>query len=244
MQRRRTRRRRPRPAGPCRPPSTSAPDIRHHRSRLHPFPVRTHRPARHRRRTARPHRHPPRRTRRGPPHRPGEQALSASEVIPYAQGLHQIQAADDTYKRNIDLAAVAALWRAGCIIRAAFLDRVRDAYATDPAPPGLLTDPGFAQGVGDAQLPWRPGHGPRRPRRRPCPPSRPRSPTTTPCTPRACRPPSPRQSATASRRPHLPPHRHLPYPLGHRALRRTQAPTLLRRPHPVSHTSDQRFGLQ
>ncbi|WUD77359.1 NADP-dependent phosphogluconate dehydrogenase [Streptomyces sp. NBC_00510] len=84
-----------------------------------------------------------------------EQALYASKVISYAQGLHQIQAAGDTYGWNTDLATVAAVWRAGCIIRAAFLDRVRDAYATDPALPSLLADPGFAREVGDAQLPWR-----------------------------------------------------------------------------------------
>ncbi|MEU1542014.1 NADP-dependent phosphogluconate dehydrogenase [Actinacidiphila glaucinigra] len=84
-----------------------------------------------------------------------EQALYASKVISYAQGLHQIQAASETYGWNIDLATVAAVWRAGCIIRAAFLDRVRDAYTTDPALPSLLADPGFAGEVGAAQLPWR-----------------------------------------------------------------------------------------
>ncbi|WP_055586713.1 NADP-dependent phosphogluconate dehydrogenase [Peterkaempfera griseoplana] len=84
-----------------------------------------------------------------------EQALYASKVISYAQGLHQIQAAGDAYGWNVDLAAVAGVWRAGCIIRAAFLDRVRDAYTAGPGLPSLLADPGFAHEVGDAQLPWR-----------------------------------------------------------------------------------------
>ncbi|MET9879783.1 NADP-dependent phosphogluconate dehydrogenase [Actinacidiphila glaucinigra] len=84
-----------------------------------------------------------------------EQALYASKVISYAQGLHQIQAASDAHGWNTDLATVAAVWRAGCIIRADFLDRVRDAYTTDPTLPSLLADPGFAREVGTAQLPWR-----------------------------------------------------------------------------------------
>ncbi|MEU1623625.1 NADP-dependent phosphogluconate dehydrogenase [Streptomyces sp. NPDC005722] len=84
-----------------------------------------------------------------------EQALYASKVISYAQGLHQIQAAATTYGWTTDLAVVAAVWRAGCIIRADFLDRVRDAYTADPTLPGLLADPGFAREVGDAQLAWR-----------------------------------------------------------------------------------------
>ncbi|MEU5380533.1 NADP-dependent phosphogluconate dehydrogenase [Streptomyces sp. NPDC005968] len=84
-----------------------------------------------------------------------EQALYASKVISYAQGLHQIKAASDTYDWDVDLATVASVWRAGCIIRASFLDRVRYAYTADPALPSLLSDPGFAHEVGSAQLPWR-----------------------------------------------------------------------------------------
>ncbi|MET9879001.1 NADP-dependent phosphogluconate dehydrogenase [Actinacidiphila glaucinigra] len=84
-----------------------------------------------------------------------EQALYASKVISYAQGLHQIQAASDAHGWNTDLATVAAVWRAGCIIRADFLDRVRDAYTADPTLPSLLADTGFASEVGTAQLPWR-----------------------------------------------------------------------------------------
>ncbi|MEV7994854.1 NADP-dependent phosphogluconate dehydrogenase [Streptomyces sp. NPDC086077] len=84
-----------------------------------------------------------------------EQALYASKVISYAQGMHQIQTASRTYAWDIDLAAVASVWRAGCIIRASFLDRVRESYAVRPGLPSLLADPGFASELGAAQLPWR-----------------------------------------------------------------------------------------
>jgi len=84
-----------------------------------------------------------------------EQALYASKIIAYAQGFNQIQAASDEYDWNIDLGAMATIWRGGCIIRARFLDRIRAAYAADPRTPTLLTDDHFAQALGDAQDSWR-----------------------------------------------------------------------------------------
>ncbi|MDX3239693.1 hypothetical protein PV392_29210 [Streptomyces sp. ME03-5709C] len=51
-----------------------------------------------------------------------------------------------------DLATVASVWRAGRIIRASFLDRVRDAHSADPALPSLLADPGFARPCDGAHL--------------------------------------------------------------------------------------------
>jgi 6-phosphogluconate dehydrogenase len=56
---------------------------------------------------------------------------------------------------KIDLGAVAKIWRGGCIIRAAFLDRIRAAYAADPRLVSLLSDAGFAAETADAQVPWR-----------------------------------------------------------------------------------------
>ena len=82
-------------------------------------------------------------------------ALYASKIIAYAQGFNQIQAASDEYDWNIDLGAMATIWRGGCIIRARFLDRIRAAYAADPRTPTLLTDDHFAQALGDAQDSWR-----------------------------------------------------------------------------------------
>ncbi|MPZ25485.1 MAG: NADP-dependent phosphogluconate dehydrogenase [Micromonosporaceae bacterium] len=84
-----------------------------------------------------------------------EQALYASKIIAYAQGFHQIRAGSDEYGWGIDLGAVAGIWRAGCIIRADFLDRIRAAFDTDPALPSLLTAPAFAEALGAAQDGWR-----------------------------------------------------------------------------------------
>ncbi|MCD9141324.1 NADP-dependent phosphogluconate dehydrogenase [Streptomyces albireticuli] len=84
-----------------------------------------------------------------------EEALYASKVVSYAQGWNMISAASAEYGWDIDLGAMAAIWRGGCIIRAAFLDRIRSAFAADPALPTLLADKGFAEEVGRAQDAWR-----------------------------------------------------------------------------------------
>ncbi|MEJ8638753.1 MULTISPECIES: NADP-dependent phosphogluconate dehydrogenase [Streptomyces] len=84
-----------------------------------------------------------------------EQALYASKIVSYTQGFHQIQAGSDAYDWNIDLGSVAAIWRAGCIIRAAFLDRIRAAYDTQRDLPSLLSDKEFASEIGSAQDDWR-----------------------------------------------------------------------------------------
>ncbi|MFD1829341.1 NADP-dependent phosphogluconate dehydrogenase [Streptomyces desertarenae] len=84
-----------------------------------------------------------------------EQALYASKLVSYDQGWHMMRAASEEYGWGIDPGTVAAVWRGGCIIRAAFLDRVRAAFAADPALPTLLADEGFAGEVGEAQPAWR-----------------------------------------------------------------------------------------
>ncbi|MER6394036.1 NADP-dependent phosphogluconate dehydrogenase [Streptomyces sp. NPDC059382] len=84
-----------------------------------------------------------------------EQALYASKIVSYTQGFHQIQAGSAEYDWNVDLGAVASLWRGGCIIRAAFLDRIRAAYDAEPTLPSLLANPEFAQEIGAAQDDWR-----------------------------------------------------------------------------------------
>ncbi|KOU17643.1 6-phosphogluconate dehydrogenase [Streptomyces sp. WM6372] len=84
-----------------------------------------------------------------------EQALYASKIVSYTQGFHQIQAGSEEYGWGVDLGAVSSLWRGGCIIRAAFLDRIRTAYDAQPDLPSLLADPGFAQEIGAAQEDWR-----------------------------------------------------------------------------------------
>ncbi|MFE3456873.1 NADP-dependent phosphogluconate dehydrogenase [Nocardiopsis aegyptia] len=84
-----------------------------------------------------------------------EQALYASKIMSYTQGFHEITAGGEEYGWEIDPGAVAALWRGGCIIRAAFLDRIRAAYDTRPDLPSLLSDATFAREVADAQDDWR-----------------------------------------------------------------------------------------
>ncbi|MEU3191232.1 NADP-dependent phosphogluconate dehydrogenase [Streptomyces sp. NPDC006992] len=84
-----------------------------------------------------------------------EQALYASKIVSYTQGFHEIAAGSEKYGWHIDLGEVAAIWRGGCIIRAAFLDRITRAYAAQPGLPSLLTDEGFAAEIAAAQDDWR-----------------------------------------------------------------------------------------
>ncbi|MFD7032544.1 NADP-dependent phosphogluconate dehydrogenase [Streptomyces sp. NPDC059917] len=84
-----------------------------------------------------------------------EQALYASKIVSYTQGFHQIQAGSAEYGWGVDPGAVASLWRGGCIIRAAFLDRIRAAYDARPQLPSLLADDRFAEEIGAAQDDWR-----------------------------------------------------------------------------------------
>src|ERR1700728_2695889 len=84
-----------------------------------------------------------------------EQALYASKLVSYAQGWNMIAAGSAEYNWGIDLAAMATIWRGGCIIRAKFLDRIRAAYETSPTLTTLLADPDFAKEVADAQDAWR-----------------------------------------------------------------------------------------
>lgn len=84
-----------------------------------------------------------------------EQALYASKIVAYTQGFHEIAAYSEQYGWNIDLGAVASIWRGGCIIRAAFLDRITGAYASRPRMPSLLADESFAEEIAAAQGDWR-----------------------------------------------------------------------------------------
>jgi 6-phosphogluconate dehydrogenase len=82
-------------------------------------------------------------------------ALYASKVVAYAQGFDQMAAASAEYGWDVDLGAMATIWRAGCIIRARFLDRIKDAYGTNPNLPSLLVDPYFRDAVAQGQDAWR-----------------------------------------------------------------------------------------
>jgi 6-phosphogluconate dehydrogenase len=76
-------------------------------------------------------------------------------VVAYAQGFDHIQAGSDEYGWNIDRGAMATIWRGGCIIRARFLNRIREAYDADPQLPSLLVAPYFADAVRDGVDSWR-----------------------------------------------------------------------------------------
>jgi 6-phosphogluconate dehydrogenase len=83
------------------------------------------------------------------------QALYASKVVAYAQGFDQITAGSAEYGWDIDRGAMATIWRGGCIIRARFLDRIRQAYDDVPDLPSLLVAPYFRDVVGAGQEAWR-----------------------------------------------------------------------------------------
>ncbi|MBV9379674.1 MAG: NADP-dependent phosphogluconate dehydrogenase [Streptosporangiaceae bacterium] len=84
-----------------------------------------------------------------------EQALYASKVVSYAQGWNMMDAGSREYDWNIDLGEMAVIWRGGCIIRAAFLDRIRAAYEASPELPTLLADGDFSKELAQAQESWR-----------------------------------------------------------------------------------------
>jgi 6-phosphogluconate dehydrogenase len=84
-----------------------------------------------------------------------EQALFASKIVAYAQGFQQIQAASTEYDWTIDPGAMAKIWRAGCIIRAKFLDFIKQAYDKSPDLATLLVDEYFLDAVSGAQDAWR-----------------------------------------------------------------------------------------
>ncbi|MBN3820347.1 NADP-dependent phosphogluconate dehydrogenase [Paraburkholderia sp. Se-20369] len=70
-------------------------------------------------------------------------ALYLSKVISYAQGFAQLRTASEEYGWNLDLGTIAKIFRAGCIIRARFLQKITEAYVKDAALANLLLDPYF-----------------------------------------------------------------------------------------------------
>jgi len=82
-------------------------------------------------------------------------ALYGSKVVAYAQGFDMIMSGAREYGWQIDPGQLATIWRAGCIIRARFLNRIREAYARDAALPTLLVDPYFAEVITGAEAAWR-----------------------------------------------------------------------------------------
>ena len=84
-----------------------------------------------------------------------KQALYGSKIAAYAQGFDEIATASKQFDWNIDLGAMARIWRGGCIIRARFLDDITRAYAENPSLASLLTAPVFASSLAKVLPAWR-----------------------------------------------------------------------------------------
>lgn len=83
------------------------------------------------------------------------QALYASKICSYAQGFVQLQAAAKEHDWSLNYGDCALLWRGGCIIRAQFLDRIKEAFDNEPQLENLLLHPYFKDAVANYQAPWR-----------------------------------------------------------------------------------------
>jgi 6-phosphogluconate dehydrogenase len=83
------------------------------------------------------------------------QALYASKISAYAQGMSMLRIAGHEYGYGLNLGEVASLWRAGCIIRARFLNRITEAFERNPELPNLLLDSSFNQSVQERLPAWR-----------------------------------------------------------------------------------------
>ncbi|CAE6422774.1 NADP-dependent phosphogluconate dehydrogenase [Paenibacillus sp. GCM10023250] len=82
-------------------------------------------------------------------------ALYASKIASYAQGFAQMRAASEAYDWNLNYGAIAMIFRGGCIIRARFLQNIKDAYDRDPALRNLFLDEYFKGVVENYQGAWR-----------------------------------------------------------------------------------------
>jgi 6-phosphogluconate dehydrogenase len=82
-------------------------------------------------------------------------ALYASKICSYAQGMHLIKRGSEEFSWNINLSEVARIWQGGCIIRAKFLGRIKEAYQRDPQLKSLLLDNEFSSTINRRQVNWR-----------------------------------------------------------------------------------------
>jgi 6-phosphogluconate dehydrogenase len=82
-------------------------------------------------------------------------ALYCSKICSYAQGMALLGAASTAYNYDLNLSETARIWKGGCIIRAGFLNKIKDAFKTDPKLPNLLLATEFRQTILDRQTAWR-----------------------------------------------------------------------------------------
>ena len=82
-------------------------------------------------------------------------ALYASKIVSYAQGYSLMKAAAEEYQWKLNYGGIALMWRGGCIIRSAFLGKIKEAFDNNPGITNLLLDPFFREKVDKAQKGWR-----------------------------------------------------------------------------------------
>jgi 6-phosphogluconate dehydrogenase len=82
-------------------------------------------------------------------------ALYASKICSYAQGFQLLRAASDEHKWDLKYGEIAMIWRGGCIIRAHFLNRIKEAFDRNPKLANLLLDPYFKGIIDRSQANWR-----------------------------------------------------------------------------------------
>jgi 6-phosphogluconate dehydrogenase len=84
-----------------------------------------------------------------------KEALYASKIVSYAQGYSLMKAAAQEFNWNLNYGGIALMWRGGCIIRSAFLGKIKEAFENNPSVTNLLLDPFFKDKVEKAQSGWR-----------------------------------------------------------------------------------------
>jgi len=82
-------------------------------------------------------------------------ALYAAKICSYAQGFALLRAASKEYNWDLNFGDIALLWRGGCIIRAVFLDRIKEAFTARPDLANLMTAPFFREALERCQPNWR-----------------------------------------------------------------------------------------
>lgn len=84
-----------------------------------------------------------------------EKALYAAKLVSYAQGYVLMRAAAEEFGWNLNNGGIALMWRGGCIIRSAFLGKIKEAFDKNPKLTNLLLDPFFKSKIEEAQESWR-----------------------------------------------------------------------------------------
>jgi len=82
-------------------------------------------------------------------------ALYSAKACSYAQGMNLLRSASNLRSWDLNLGELARIWKGGCIIRAQFLGRIKEAYDRDASLSNLLIDPGFRRELGERQEGWR-----------------------------------------------------------------------------------------